>query len=138
MKKILFMIAIIMINIICNAQQTKILIRENEKIVNNDSTYFLSYDFYIPVPAIFSTLPDKISTLNSFMPLYPGLDHLEDGNVVFKLKHEFYYLDSDTTIKAFLTNQYSNYQYGLNNIIITVPDWIKGEYWDGSQWKCQD
>lgn len=136
MKQIVLTAFFLLSACVTQAQQIKIL--ENIKTPDNDTTYVLQYQFKIPIPAIFSALPDKASTLGSFTPLYPGLDHLEDTNVVFKLSHEFYYTDSDTTIKSFLLTQYQNYQYGLGQLQIPTPDWIKGEYWDGTQWQCQN
>lgn len=98
----------------------------------------LMYEFYIPVPLTLTGVPDKVSTLNSFMPLYPGLDHLDGDNIVFIFNQEFNYATTEADIKSFLLQKYDNYVLGLNALQITTPDWLNGEYWDGIQWQCQN
>ena len=118
--------------------QALIKILDNTKLADDPTKYILRYEFYVPIPLQFFGLPDKVSTLNSFMPLYPGLDRLDGNNVVFMLHDTLDFSMSDTSIRAMLNVKYNNYKYGLNNIIITTPDYMKGEVWDGFQWNCQN
>lgn len=118
--------------------QTLIKIKDNVKIPENLDSYELRYEFYIPIPLQFYGIPDKVATLNSFTPLYPGLDRLDGNNVVFVFKDTFSFAQSDTVIKQFLNVKYNNYVYGLNSIIITTPDYLKGTIWNGSTWECEN
>lgn len=136
MKKTIFAF-ILLISFVAQSQ-TLIRILDNTKLTEDTSKYVLRYEFFIPIPGQFYGLPDKVGTLNSFMPLYPGLDRLDGNNVVFSLKDTFDFSDSDTTIKDLLNFKYTNYVYGLNNIIIITPDYMKGATWNGTTWECQN
>lgn len=135
MKKIIFIL--LMTLSITAKNQTLIKILDNQKL-EDQIHYVLMYELYVPIPIQFYGLPDKVATLNSFMPLYPGLDRLDGNYVVFKLNDTLDYTATDTSIRNLLNFKYSNYVYGLNNIIITTPDYMKGEIWDGTTWQCQN
>lgn len=139
MKKILIILFVLIFGIRTNPQsQVLIKILENEKIKEDPTKYIMRYKFYIPIPIQFYGIPDKMATLNSFISLYPGLEGLEGNNVTFVLKDTFDFSMTDTSIRQVLNTKYSNYMYGLNNIIITTPDYMNGEIWDGTTWQCQN
>ena len=121
--------------------QTQIRIIENVKnIVEGaaDTTYQLRYEFYIPIPTAFISLPDKETTLQSFKTLFPSIERVDGGNVVFRLNDKFNNSDSEQYIKAYMIQKRQLFEAELNAIQVNQADWLTGETFDGINWICNE
>ena len=134
MKKIL--LAALMLLTIATQAQTKARILENIK--NEDSTFNLRYEIYIPVPIQFTGIPDKNATLQSFKGQFPEIERIDGNTVVFRLNDKFGNSQTEESIKSFISDRWDAFSGGLNAIQVNASDWILGQTLEGNTWNCNE
>jgi len=138
MKKLIFILLFLPFMV---KAQTQIKIIENVKnIVDGvaDTTYQLRYEFYIPIPPAFVSLPDKEATLQSFKALFPTIERIDGSNVVFRLNDKFNNSDSEQYIKGYMIMKRQLFENELNAIQVNEADWLTGQTFDGTNWICNE
>ncbi len=116
------------------AKSQKISIIENVKIPDTDSVSLI-YEFRILIPGSLQSIPNKQKVLNSFIPLFPGLDRLEGDYIVFRLSQNFNIAANIPFIKLFLQDKYATYESDLNALVIPPVDYLNGMIFDGNNWE---
>lgn len=110
----------------------QITIIENIKV--DDTEYELAYKFVIPIPESFSELTNKRAILDSYRPLYPSLQSIEEEYITFVVRRRFPYSTNLEAVKTYLRMQYNGFVAELSGLQLSVPDYLNGLSFNGQEW----